>query len=551
VGEGDVKDEREDASVSITGSRGVVAGTGNVQNNMWALKPPPDLASLSALNPHVAVSRLKRMSHDDLVDLFARASPDDATDVLAAFLKTDADTVVAILGDINRRKATALLEPLLKDFHQLVSREEVIDGIHRDDLAALPDMAEAIAREAASLRFTHAGVLECLEFGYSRRYREGRLFWQHATGVLATSGVIESYRADRDWLGFPVGNEEDAPLSPYGTGGVRQTFDGGKVYASRCGTFALSDVRFFEEEQDGVAGWLGFPITEFRKNDENDCWLQAFEGGCIFCYSVRGSKAYAVRSEIIRVLSNLTFRPVSKEIATESAFGTSGTTQRFELRQGEEWRETVIYSTPDHGTIIVEPEIWGYYQELGAGASRLGFPSPTPERWQELKKVPGMPRRAVRPALEPSVPPAIRFGPSSGAEPPRSAAMASARPAREYYQSRKRTAFQFFEGGCIYWKVDPGAFAVSGSVFDAIATDPQLRGKLGWPVSEERPIGPGESDRIQFFDNGNVTLLDGKREIWLRPEVEGPIIDKSPYARPVMRSSPQSTPTLRPPESPT
>jgi hypothetical protein len=529
VGEGDVKDDGEDASVSITGSQGVQAGTGNIMyNNTWTSKPPPDLASLSALNPHVAVARLQRLSHEDLVDLFARASPDDATDVLAAFLEADEDAVVGILGDISRRKATTLMEPLLKDFHQLLSRDAVMAGIHPDELAALPEVAEAIAREAASLRFTHAGVLECLEFGYSRRYSEGRLFWQDASGVLATSGVIETYRTDREWLGFPVGNEEDAPSSPYGTGGVCQAFDGGKVYASRCGTFALSGVRFFEEEQGGVAGLLGFPITESRKNDENDCWLQAFEGGCIFCYSVRGSKAYAVRSEIIRVLSNLTFRPVSEEIATESSFGTSGTTQRFELRQGEEWRETVIYSTPD-GTMLVEPEIWGYYQELGAGASRLGFPSPTPERWQELTKRPGMPRRAVPPALEPSVPPAIRSGPSSAAEPRRSAAMASARPAREYYQSPKRTAFQFFEGGCIYWKADPGAFAVSGSVFDAIATEPQLRGKLGWPVSEALPIGAGEGDCIQFFDNGNVTLLDGKREIWLRPEVEGPAIAKPPY----------------------
>lgn len=554
VGEGDVKDEGEEADVTVAGSQGVQVGSGNVQNNTWHVKPPPDLASLSALNPHVAVARLQRLSHDDLVDLFARASPDDATDVLAAFLKTDADTVVAILGDISRRKATALLEPLLKDFHQLVSREAVIDGIHRDDLMALPEAAEGIAREAAFLRLTHAGVLECLEFGYSRGYREGRLFWQRPRGVLATSGVIETYRSDRDWLGFPTGNEEDAPVSPYGTGGVRQTFDGGRVYASRCGTFALSDARFFEEEQGGVAGWLGFPITEFRKNDENDCWLQAFEGGCIFRYSVRGSNAtYAVRDQIIIVLSHLTFRPASKEIATESSFGTSGTTQRFEIRLGEGWRETMIYSTPDHGTMIVEPEIWDYYQGLGVGASRLGFPSPTPpEHWQELTKVPEPPVStrglAVPKAVPPAISPAVASSTGQSGDRPlhhtwrarsRTLGPAKSRPApgprlgagptvgaanapKPEALTARGTLLQFFEGGCIYWRFDTGAFSVINPIFEMIAPEPRLRDQLGWPVSEALPIGASETNLIQFFENGNVTLRDGERGIWLRPRSPKP-----------------------------
>jgi hypothetical protein len=46
-------------------------------------------------------------------------------------------------------------------------------------------------------------------------------------------------------------------------------------------------------------------------------------------------------------------------------------------------------------------------------------------------------------------------------------------------------------------------------------------------VSDERPIGPGETDRIQFFDNGNVTLLDGKCQIWLHPEKRVERIDTS------------------------
>jgi RIP homotypic interaction motif len=98
-----VKAEETPPAIEVNGGQGVQVGSGNVMHNTWTPKPPPDLAALSALNPHVAVARLQRLSREDLVDLFARASPDDATDVLAAFVVADEDTVVGILGDISLR----------------------------------------------------------------------------------------------------------------------------------------------------------------------------------------------------------------------------------------------------------------------------------------------------------------------------------------------------------------------------------------------------------------------------------------------------------------
>ena len=64
--------DQEMPPIEISGSQGAAVGSGIVQNNTWTSKPPPDLAALSALNPHVAVARLQRLSHDDLVDLFFR-----------------------------------------------------------------------------------------------------------------------------------------------------------------------------------------------------------------------------------------------------------------------------------------------------------------------------------------------------------------------------------------------------------------------------------------------------------------------------------------------
>ena len=83
-------------------------------------------------------------------------------------------------------------------------------------------------------------------------------------------------------------------------------------------------------------------------------------------------------------------------------------------------------------------------------------------------------------------------------------------------------SLQSFEGGKVFIRDKP--FAVSSATLEKISTlvntlrDRQFPTKLGWPVSDERPIGPGDSDRIQFFQDGNVTLHNGKREIWLRPE---------------------------------
>lgn len=457
--EGDVKDDGEDASVSITGGQAVQVGSGNVMHNTWTPKPPSDLAALSALSPHVAVARLQRLSHDDLVDLFARASPEDATAVLATFFDADEQAVIAILGDVNRRKATALVE--------------LLPGA---SLTLLPEAAEEIAREAASLKWAHAGVLECLVSGYSRRYGPGRIFWRSMLGALAVSGEIETYRANGDWLGHPISNQEDTPPSPSGTHGICQAFVGGKVYASKHGAFAVINGRFFEEE-GGVDGWLGFPVTDVLEGV--DGLVQRYEGGTIYFPSTRGTAPYGVRREVIQALSDLTFRPVSKEVATESSFGTSGSVQRFQLRQDADWLESAICASERYGAVLVKPKCWSHYYGLGAERSWLGFPT---------KNAYADPAVLALDFLLAIYPPHL---------------------------------IQGFEGGVMF--LQPETVAVSNATLHGISAlafelaDLELPAKLGWPVSDERPIGPGDSDRIQFFQNGNVTVRDGKREIWLRP----------------------------------
>jgi hypothetical protein len=457
-----VKDQ-ETPPIEVNGGQGVQVGSGNVQNNMWHMKPPPDLASLSALNPHVAVARLQRLSHEDLVDLFARASPADATDMLLAFLETDAATVVAILGDIRRRQSSELIKSIVTSSNML---------------ASLPEASEVIAHKAVALKWAHDGVLERVSKqdgpgygGYSRGYRNGRLFWHDEHGVGAVSGVIETYRASNDWLGFPVGEQEAAPSSPFGTDGIQQAFSDGTVYTSERGIFCVRGgfITCLEAE-GGTAGWLGFPVAEIRGSVGNG-WTQRFEGGLIFfCFIEGGSETYAARTNIMKALTDMTFWPISKGTVTESSFGSSGMFQRFEVGEGsdENAYETAVCWPENHDSIMVEPEVWSYYEQLGRAGSWLGFPT--------------------NPVLHDK----------SGAR------------------------VQRFEGGAIYWRPGTGPISVRGDVLEMMLDDPTCYGKIGYPVSEERSIGPGESDRIQFFDNGNVTLRAGKREAWLRLEPSKP-----------------------------
>jgi serine/threonine-protein kinase len=79
---------------------------------------------------------------------------------------------------------------------------------------------------------------------------------------------------------------------------------------------------------------------------------------------------------------------------------------------------------------------------------------------------------------------------------------------------------QSFEGGVIYQRPGFDPVAVPKACVEFISRTLDVAYRLGFPVAEETSMGSG-GDRIQLFENGNVTLLDGKREIWLRPQESG------------------------------
>ncbi len=441
-------DEGKATAIGVSGSQGVQVGSGNTQYNGWPPKAPLDLASLGALNPHVAVARLQLLSHDELVDLFARVSPRAISKVLTTFMEADEARVVAILADIDRRQAAALIKPFT-----------AASGW----LPPLPEASEAIARKATALKWVQAEGLERYHEGYVRRYKNGRIFWASGYGTRVVSGAIEEYHSrNSDWLKRPLVEQQDVTSSS-GVVGVCQDFVGGTVYSSEHGVKTVQvATQDAYKSVDGNAGWLGFAVGEISINSSKS-WTQHFEGGAI--YYREGKGAFAVRKLVAKAMSSYQeFCPIARESAATSSFGTRGGIQRFRVELGENAQEMAACFADRSPVILIAPEVWSYYNKLGAERSWLGFPVQSAE---QTFRVGG-------------------FG-------------------------------QAFEGGWIFWGTDTGPAAVSNEVNEAIEQVKAKNRDIGLPVSEGQPIGVDSPDRIQFFENGVVTLRDDKREIWVRP----------------------------------
>lgn len=453
-----IEQSGEVPGVNVTGSQGMQIGSGNTQYNAWGPKPQLDPAALSGLNPHTAVDRLLKLTHDELVDFFACAKPEDMSEILEIFLFNERLKLIAVLGDISRRKAAGLIA--------------AIDA--SEALRVLPDAAYEISRKAASLRFTNGGALQpvqlprgVVEPAYFRKYDNGRV-WSSRFGTYETVGPVDRYciaAATKFNLGVPVSDLKSAPRSPFGTHGLYQKFSRGTVYSSEIGVFCVTSFSGVDEcyhDQGGTGEWLGFPVED-RPTRPAPSMVQNFEGGAIYSYSLVGSDApqqcaFAVRRSIISSLPEEGWRPVSKEALTASSSGTQGTIQAIEFKYDDFFRETAVYSSTAYGAVPVAQEIWGYYKDLGAEKSWLGFPTH----------------------------PQFSLSPLGAVE------------------------VQDFEAGRIYWQPDIESLAVRTEVVKLI----ERYHFLGYPESGELPVGTGGVASIQFFGDSVVTCVGGSYRVW-------------------------------------
>ena len=443
------------ANINVSGSQGVQAGKGNVQNN-WLLRPPPDVAAFAALSPHAAITRIRALSHDDAVDLFAKAPVRDLAEKVRALLLADEPRAIAILADLDPGKAARLISPRVDDFPWL---------------ADLPAAAEAIAQRAVDLKWhrdagprglEHAAQSTKLTDGYFRRFKQGHIYWRNAVGkTYAVPGPIAEYHLANGGtgeLGFPVSEELSQEKGPRGKV-TQQTFEDGYIVSSGYGTYWIPATLAAVHQV-----WLGFPVSAVETR--NGVAVQRFEGG--FVYS-SDEGTFTVCAEVAdhvmhwppipdemdpRPISDDTdWRPISDEECVNSS-RTTGRVQRFKHASGV---EAAVYSSSNTGVHDVTGPPLALYERLGGTDSNLGLPTSD----------------------------SIGF---------------------EYGWSQE------FEYGAIYGRIGCDPVAVPSETEQLVSS-----GQLGWPVSEERALSGNADVSIQFFEYGVVTLRDGKREIWLRP----------------------------------
>jgi hypothetical protein len=229
---------------------------------------------------------------------------------------------------------------------------------------------------------------------------------------------------------------------------------------------------------------IGFPIAV--REDFSDHSSQRWEDGVIF-ESEHGS--FYVRSDLAELEAGI---PLEDEVEVTSPYGTKGFVQRFSWKLPDLAQEVLACSSECGAFSLSGHRPW-QYQALGGPGSWMGFPVAEQER--------------------------VRDG----------------------------AWLQKYEGGILYYPDGNDPSAVQRATLDLIGESDGAT-ILGWPVSEEEPIGTGP-DRIQFFERGAVTLRDSERRILVYPESPALERHKSQTQKPG-RAVPRSVPRAVPPSVP-
>ncbi|XAS64312.1 GDSL-type esterase/lipase family protein [Pseudarthrobacter sp. So.54] len=118
--------------------------------------------------------------------------------------------------------------------------------------------------------------------GKFQSFQRAAVYWSQLSGTHAVFGGIRAYYAthgpsENGFLGYPTSDEIGV------TGGVRQDFEGGKIYWADSGTNTFSttkgDIQTYCEAKGGPNSSLGLPISD--EISWNGGYYQRFKGGVI------------------------------------------------------------------------------------------------------------------------------------------------------------------------------------------------------------------------------------------------------------------------------
>lgn len=466
-----------------------------------------DLARFRALSAHAAAEELARTADWDAVGLLAEAPPDRSAEVLGVLVQAEELRVTALLALMNRVSAQDLADRMaavdesLGWLRQLPAAAKAMAECALKVRSDLGGASGPVARARASQRGTP---------GFWRRYERGDVHWSDRGGAQASAGPIADLYRDLGGssgrLGFPVSAAVEAVAPSSRTAGSWQRFEswpdygdetcrrlglrcGGTVYWSEHGAHATwGPIGEFYEQQHGLDGWLGFPVsgeTEITGTDRHGGEVtsglcQRFEGGTV-CYSEK-TNAIALRGPVASHYEHkhrgakiwLGF-PVSVELpAAPSPYKTTGYLQRFEGRRdyGNDivkcWSDSerpggaTIYTSEAHGTHSVGWRFGELYERLRGTSSWLGFPTS-----DEITQ----------------------------------------RTASGEYRCQE------FEGGTIIFSAAHGSVAVPKATIEYLDQRAGLRDQIGLPL--KRPHKSAGDEPVQHFENGVITLRDGTTEAWV------------------------------------
>jgi uncharacterized protein YkwD len=124
--------------------------------------------------------------------------------------------------------------------------------------------------------------------GFAQRFQGGVVYWSPATGAQALGGaLLDAYGArgfENGFLGFPTSTATSLP------GGSYAHFQGGSLYSSAAGTFAVAGaVRSAWAAQGWEAGRLGFPSSAQFGGLVAGGSGQHFTGGSVYSSAASGT----------------------------------------------------------------------------------------------------------------------------------------------------------------------------------------------------------------------------------------------------------------------
>ena len=195
--------------------------------------------------------------------------------------------------------------------------------------------------------------------------------WSRGTYVIRNGGGRALWSAqnyEHGPLGYPIGDT----VTDLRDGGSYQSFEGGAVYASSKGAFALPKGAIYDMwaalgYEQPRAGALGYPASPHAGGLRAGGSWQGFESGAIYSWS---GGTFVVRNGAIRdlwVAQNYEHGPLGYPTGNAVALQDGGQSQTFE--------GGIVYATAAGAYAVTDPAIRAAYAANGSETGDLGYPT--------------------------------------------------------------------------------------------------------------------------------------------------------------------------------